>query len=80
MPLGMKQRDALGGRADLEPRARLEIAKRRGVAGHLGVAADEYDRTIRTFVPSYERMLATIVHWLDGHVPSGGLVVDLVTK
>jgi tRNA (cmo5U34)-methyltransferase len=47
------------------------------VAGHLGVAADEYDRAIRTFIPSYDRMLATIVHWLDGHVPAGGLVVDL---
>jgi tRNA (cmo5U34)-methyltransferase len=47
------------------------------VAGHLGVAADEYDRTIRTFIPNYERMIATIVHWIDGHVPPGGLVVDL---
>lgn len=47
------------------------------VAGHLGVAADDYDRTIRTFIPSYERMMATIVHWLEGHVPPGGLVVDL---
>ena len=47
------------------------------VAGHLGVAADEYDRTIRTFIPNYERMLDTIVHWLDGHVPPGGLVVEL---
>jgi tRNA (cmo5U34)-methyltransferase len=47
------------------------------VAGHLGVAADEYDRTIRTFIPNYDRMLDTIVHWLDGHVPSGGLVVEL---
>ena len=47
------------------------------VAGHLGVAADDYDRTIRTFIPSYERMVATVVHWLDGHVPAGGLVVDL---
>jgi tRNA (cmo5U34)-methyltransferase len=47
------------------------------VAGHLGVAAAEYDRTIRTFIPSYDRMLATVVHWLDGHVPRGGLVVDL---
>ena len=47
------------------------------VAGHLGVAADEYDRTIRTFIPSYERMVATVVRWLDGHVPPGGLVVDL---
>ena len=47
------------------------------VAGHLGVAADEYDRTIRMFIPNYERMIATVVHWLDGHVPAGGLVVDL---
>jgi tRNA (cmo5U34)-methyltransferase len=47
------------------------------VAGHLGVAADEYDRTIRTFIPNYERMVATVVHWLDGHVPADGLVVDL---
>jgi len=47
------------------------------VAGHLGVAADDYDRTIRTFIPGYERMVATVVHWLDGHVPEDGLVVDL---
>jgi tRNA (cmo5U34)-methyltransferase len=47
------------------------------VAGHLGVAADDYDRTIRTFIPNYERMLATVVHWLDGHVPPEGLVLDL---
>jgi len=47
------------------------------VAGHLGVAADDYDRTIRTFIPGYERMVATVVHWLDGHVPRDGLVVDL---
>jgi SAM-dependent methyltransferase len=47
------------------------------VAGHLGVAADEYDRAIRRFVPSYERMIATIVRWLDGHVPPDGLIVDL---
>jgi tRNA (cmo5U34)-methyltransferase len=47
------------------------------VAGHLGVAAADYDRAIRTFIPGYERMLATIVHWLDGSVAPGGLVVDL---
>ena len=47
------------------------------VAGHLGVAAGEYDRTIRTFIPNYDRMIATIVHWLDGNVPAGGLIVDL---
>ena len=47
------------------------------VAGHLGVTADEYDRTIRTFIPGYEQLIATVVHWLDGNVPPGGLVVDL---
>ena len=53
------------------------MAGQHRVAGHLGVAADEYDRTIRAFIPHYERMLATVVHWLDGHVPPGGLIVDL---
>jgi tRNA (cmo5U34)-methyltransferase len=47
------------------------------VAGHLGVAAEDYDRMIRTFIPNYERMLGTVVQWLDGHVPAGALVVDL---
>ena len=47
------------------------------VAGHLGVAADDYDRTIRTFIPNYERMIATVVRWLDGHVPPNGLILDL---
>jgi len=49
----------------------------RVAAGHLGVAADDYDRTIRAFIPGYERMVATVVHWLEGHVPPDGLVVDL---
>jgi tRNA (cmo5U34)-methyltransferase len=53
------------------------MADEHRVATHLGIAADDYDRTIRRFIPSYERMLATIVHWLDGNVPAGGLVVDL---
>ena len=53
------------------------MAHEHRVAGHLGVEADEYDRTIRTFIPQYDRMLATIVHWLDASVPAGGYVVDL---
>jgi len=53
------------------------MAAEHRVAGHLGVAADDYDRTIRTFIPNYEPMLERIVHWLDGRVPAGGLVVDL---
>lgn len=39
--------------------------------------ADEYDVTIRRLVPHYEQMLATVIRWLDGHVPPRGLVVDL---
>jgi len=53
------------------------MADEHRVAGHLGVAADDYDRAIRAFIPGYDRMIATVVHWLDGHVPPGGLVVDL---
>src|SRR6185436_7231778 len=67
-----------------EPRARARagaysrpMADEHRVAGHLGIAADDYDTTIRRLIPNYERMIATIVHWLDGHVPSDGLVVDL---
>jgi tRNA (cmo5U34)-methyltransferase len=47
------------------------------VAEHLGVTPEDYDRMIRAFIPHYERMLATIVRWLEGHVPPGGTVVDL---
>jgi tRNA (cmo5U34)-methyltransferase len=47
------------------------------VAGHLGVQADEYDRTIRTFIPHYDRMLGTIVHWLGASIRADGYVVDL---
>jgi tRNA (cmo5U34)-methyltransferase len=53
------------------------VADEHRVAGHLGVTADDYDRTIRTFIPEYERMLRTIVDWLEGQVPPDGLVVDL---
>ena len=65
-------------RAAMNPRAYSQpMAEQHRVAGHLGVSADDYDRTIREFIPHYERMLATVVHWLDGHVPPEGLVVDL---
>jgi tRNA (cmo5U34)-methyltransferase len=47
------------------------------VAGHLGVQPAEYDRTIRTFIPHYDRMLETIVHWLGASIPADGYVVDL---
>lgn len=47
------------------------------VLAHLGLRPTDYDRTIRTFIPGYEEMLATVVRWLRGHVPPDGLVVDL---
>ncbi len=47
------------------------------VLGHLGVQAREYDRAIRMYIPAYDEMVATVVRWLDGHLPAGGLVVDL---
>ncbi len=47
------------------------------VAAHLGLRPNEYDRIIRTFIPGYDEMLATVVRWLRGHLPDGGLVVDL---
>jgi tRNA (cmo5U34)-methyltransferase len=53
------------------------MATEHRVAGHLGVAADDYDRTIRTFIPGYDQMIGSVVRWLDGNVPAGGLVVDL---
>lgn len=47
------------------------------VLAHLGLRPREYDRIIRTFIPGYEEMLATVVRWLRGHLPPRGLVVDL---
>ena len=49
------------------------------VLDHLGLQAREYDRVIRTYIPAYDDMVATVVRWLDGHLPAGGLVVDLGT-
>ena len=53
------------------------MAHEHRVAGHLGVQPEEYDRTIRTFIPHYDRMLETIVHWLAANIPADGYVVDL---
>ena len=49
------------------------------VRAHLGLRTSEYDAAIRRLVPSYDELIATSVRWLDGHVPDGGLVVDLGT-
>jgi tRNA (cmo5U34)-methyltransferase len=55
----------------------LGVPHEHRVAGHLGVEPDEYDRSIRTFIPQYERMLSTIVHWVAASVRADGYVVDL---
>ena len=47
------------------------------VAGHLGIQVDEYDARIRTFVPNYERMIATAaetLNLLDAEAPT---ILDL---
>lgn len=47
------------------------------VQNHLGLLATDYDRVIRTFIPGYQRMLATIEQWLKQTIPSDGRVIDL---
>lgn len=47
------------------------------VSKHLGMHADDYDRVIKTFIPNYEKMLATIGEWLKLQVPPDGRVIDL---
>lgn len=47
------------------------------VASHLGVAADDYDRQIRRFIPGYEAMIGEVVALLDDVLPAAPLVADL---
>jgi ubiquinone/menaquinone biosynthesis C-methylase UbiE len=47
------------------------------VAQHLHVAADDYDRAIRTLVPHYDEMIATALGLLDALVPAGARFLDL---
>jgi tRNA (cmo5U34)-methyltransferase len=47
------------------------------VQSHMRVAAVDYDRAIRTFIPGYEDMLSTISWWLSEIVPPGGKIVEL---
>jgi hypothetical protein len=49
------------------------------VLSHPGLQAQEYDAAIRTYIPAYETMLATVVAIVRDHVGTGdGLVIDLV--
>lgn len=47
------------------------------VEKHLRVAVDDYDASIRRFVPHYEEMLATAVSLLDALVSPDATVLDL---
>jgi ubiquinone/menaquinone biosynthesis C-methylase UbiE len=47
------------------------------VAQHLHVAANDYDRAIRTLVPHYDEMIATALALLDALVAPGARFLDL---
>jgi tRNA (cmo5U34)-methyltransferase len=47
------------------------------VAQHLHVAAGDYDRAIRTFVPHYDEMIATGIALLAALVPADATILDL---
>jgi len=47
------------------------------VKNHLRVTADEYDKTIRTFVPNYEEGIENTVKILKKLVPSKSFILDL---
>jgi SAM-dependent methyltransferase len=44
---------------------------------HLGMAASDYDRIIRTLIPGYEQILSNINWWLSQVVPADGKVIEL---
>src|SRR5262245_40259755 len=50
------------------------MSHQHSVQSHLGTAAADYDRVIRTFIPGYDEMLSTISWWLSEIVPSGKVV------
>ena len=53
------------------------MSDRHSVQTHLGMAAADYDRVIRTFIPGYEQMLSTIGWWLSEIIPPHGKVIEL---
>jgi tRNA (cmo5U34)-methyltransferase len=55
----------------------MAMSHQHSVQTHLGTAATEYDRAIRTFIPGYEQMISTIGWWLSQIVPADGIVVEL---
>ena len=59
---------------DSRLRYKLSMSHQHSVQTHLGTAADDYDRVIRTFIPGYEQMLSTIGWWLSEVIPPDGQV------
>ena len=53
------------------------MSRQHSVQAHLGTTASDYDRIIRTFIPGYEQMLATIAWWLSKIIPQNGRIVEL---
>jgi trans-aconitate methyltransferase len=53
------------------------MSNQHSVRTHLGTAAVDYDRVIRTFIPGYEQMLSTIGWWLSQVIPPDGQVIEL---
>jgi ubiquinone/menaquinone biosynthesis C-methylase UbiE len=53
------------------------MSHQHSVQAHLGVAASDYDRIIRTFIPGYEQMLETICWWLSKVIRQGGNIIEL---
>ncbi|HUQ04325.1 MAG TPA: class I SAM-dependent methyltransferase [Kofleriaceae bacterium] len=45
--------------------------------GHFGIQVAEYDEAIVRYIPYYRELIDGIATWLVGHVPAGGVVVDL---
>ena len=44
---------------------------------HFGLEVAAYDATIVQYIPHYRELVDTAAAWLCGHVPDGGLVLDL---
>jgi ubiquinone/menaquinone biosynthesis C-methylase UbiE len=55
---------------------KVSMSERHSVQTHLGAAASDYDRVIRTFIPGYEQMLSTITWWLSEIIPPDGKVIE----
>ena len=53
------------------------MSHRHSVEAHIGTAAGDYDRAIRTFIPGYEQMLSTIGSWLSQIIPQDARIIEL---